>query len=58
MQPGSLDRGMGYTDSLVAADAMDPVEGETTPTNVLVPRPLLRLKRLYQETLEGTGHEA
>lgn len=58
MQSGSLDRGMGYTDSLVAADAMDPVEGETTPTNVLVPRPLLRLNRLYRETLEGIGHEA
>lgn len=58
MQSGSLDRGMGYTDSLVAADVLDPVEGENGPTNVLVPRPLLRLKRLYQETLEGIVHAA
>lgn len=58
LQPESLDRGMGYTDRLVAADAMDPVEGDTTPTNVLVPRPLLRLERLYRETLKGIAHEA
>lgn len=57
-QPGNLDRGMGYTDRLVAEDAIDPSDNEVAPTAVLVPRPLLRLKRLYQETLEGLAHEA
>jgi hypothetical protein len=48
-----LDRGLGYTDSLVAADAGDATEGEVTASDGAIPRPLLRLKRLYKEILIG-----
>lgn len=53
-----LDRGLGYTDTLVAADASDATEGEVAASDVAVPRPLLRLKRLYKEILIGAPNGA
>lgn len=47
-----LDRGLGYTDTLVAAEVVEATEGEVA-SNVVIPRPLLRLKRLYTEILIG-----
>jgi hypothetical protein len=58
VQPHALDRGMDYMSGLVMADLNDPSEAEVLPAGVLVPRPLLRLKRLHQETLTGLTHEA
>lgn len=48
-----LDRGLGYTDALVAADVGDATEGEVMMSDGTIPRPLLRLKRLYNEILIG-----
>lgn len=53
-----LDRGLGYTDSLVAADADDATESEVAPSDTAIPRPLLRLKRLYKEILMGAPDAA
>jgi hypothetical protein len=56
LQPRTLDRGMGYTTDLVAADSIDPSEGETVMTTFLLPRPLVRLKRLYEEARRGAAN--
>jgi hypothetical protein len=53
-----LDRGLGYTDSLVSADVDDATEGEAAPGDAAIPRPLLRLKRLYEEILMGAPDAA
>ncbi|WP_296949835.1 hypothetical protein [uncultured Massilia sp.] len=57
-QPAALGRGIGYTDTLVAADAIDPLESDIVPAGGAIPRPLLRLKRLHDEALKGLAHAA
>ena len=50
-----LDRGMGYTATLIAAEPTDPSEDGVSLDALPVPRPLLRLKRLYNE-IQGSNH--
>lgn len=47
---GRIERGMGYTDSLVGADVNDAVDDKEASRNGSIPRPLLRLKRMHEET--------
>lgn len=58
VQPQTLARGLEASKNLLVAEASEPVEGEAMPAGLLVPRPLLRLKRLHQEVLEGIHDEA
>jgi len=58
MHEGKLERGIGYTEDLVAADTNEPVEGEERTDSGLIPRPLLRLKRLCKETATESSDAA
>ena len=52
VQPQALARGMDTSKNLLAADVDDSLDSEAA-SSALVPRPLLRLKRLHQEALAG-----
>lgn len=57
--PATLDRASGFTDTLVADDDAAGLSGEQdTPTGLLVPRPLLRLKRMCHEIDEDVRYAA
>lgn len=53
-----LDRGMGYTATLVDAEPTDPAEDNVSLEALPVPRPLLRLKRLCREIQGDNHHDA
>lgn len=57
LQAHALDRGIAHSRGLQLTEAIDPSDSEGVPAGVLVPRPLLRLRRLYAEALNGMAQK-
>lgn len=53
-----LDRGIGFTETLTAAEPSDVEDSAASAGALPVPRPLLRLKRMHQEIHEGARLDA